>query len=198
MITVRQIKLIEKYIPILFICEININSLMKEHNMLYAIGFIPKDCMTGNTWIEMYLSMAQVLNKNQSKEVLFSPAKWICRIANPYTHMDSPGPQPNLVVVIPVPNPIQICICLTHRHSHGTLSTPTHTNTTKICVQTSVYHLSTSSPHVETYFQRFWVFLSTTLALENQPQKRGLLLVCVCQNFTLSHWLVQHHWNSLE
>lgn len=36
---------------------------MKEHNTLFAIGLIPKDCMNGSRWIEMDLSMAQMLNK---------------------------------------------------------------------------------------------------------------------------------------
>ena len=43
---------------------------MKEYNIIFAIGFIPKDCVNGNAWIEMDLSVAQVLNKtkvNQKK-----------------------------------------------------------------------------------------------------------------------------------
>lgn len=170
MITVRQIKLIEKYIPTLHISEINTHNLMKEGNILFAIGFIPKDFMNRNTWIEMGLSMAQVLNKMKvgQKKCCFV---WQSEFVGLQTHTRAQTLQAH--------RPTWLLWSLTkpHQHSHSTWSAPTHTHKhRKICVQTSVYHLSIFSLCVQTYLQGFWVFLWTTSALENQPQKRGRLL----------------------
>jgi len=48
--------------------ELNLCNLTKENYIVFAIGLIPKDCMNGNTWIEMDLSMAQLLNKRKTNQ----------------------------------------------------------------------------------------------------------------------------------